>query len=62
MKLYKICLIFFIVTLGTGPFCEEEKVHPGGIKCSDVPMLADYNSIKADLKKMRKRERQRGDG
>ena len=41
----------------TGAFCEPEKEHPGGIKCSDVPVLADYESIKAEIRKMKDRKR-----
>jgi hypothetical protein len=50
MKLKKLALMIFLMLLWTGLGCKEEKVHPGGIKCSDIPLGAGYLSVKKVLK------------
>lgn len=41
--------------------CEPEKVYPRGIRCSDVPMMATYESIKKDLRKAKDKKRLEND-
>jgi hypothetical protein len=57
MNRYPIGLLFLALFFCAGGQCEPEKEYPGGIKCSDVPVLASYESIKAELRKMQDKKR-----